>query len=179
MIRRLFRKLSKVVHWGKLFLPLHQIRYFPPRFIVREPVIEGVSNAFKKGDEVAIIVYKIKNLFDFTQRYGNRETEKIIHCMKKMFRELIERELRKEEIILIDYHFSEGFSLYIQVNEKDEQSSIVDIDALMKKLSLHMKRALMVELVDIHIEFDKGYMFIETRYESLQEAIYIARQQAL
>ncbi|MCQ6276548.1 EAL domain-containing protein [Bacillus sp. V3B] len=179
MVRRIFRKLSKSVHWGKLFLPLHQIRYFPPRFVIRDPIIEGVSNAFNKGYEVAMVVYKIKNLFDLTQRYGAKETEKIIHRMKKVFYELIKREFRKDDIILMDYHFSEGFSLYIQVNEEDEKSNIVDIDTLMKKLHLHMNRLLMVEMADIHFVFDKGYMFIEKRYESIQEAIYIARQQAL
>jgi hypothetical protein len=63
--------------------------------------MESVSKAFNKGYEVAIIVYKIKNSFDLTQRYGNRETEKMIQRLKKAFSKLIERELRTDDMILL------------------------------------------------------------------------------
>ena len=102
---------------GKVLLPLQHIRYFPPRFILRDPVVEGVSRAYKRGYEVAIIVYKIKNMSDLTEKFGKKGMEKVIHQVRKVFCEVIEREIRKDEIILLDYHYSEGLTLYIQVDQ--------------------------------------------------------------
>ncbi|WP_394234512.1 EAL domain-containing protein [Niallia oryzisoli] len=166
--------------WWKLLLPLRQIRFFPPRFIIRDPIVEGVSHAFKRGNEVAIIVYNIRNMLDLNQSFSSREIEKATPIIKKTFREIIEREqeLRKDNMILIDYHYGDGFSIYVPVEDADEQR-VFDVDALMSKFSIELNHALSSDEVTSQIIFDKGYMFIEKRYPVIQDAIYSARKQAL
>ncbi|PAE36625.1 hypothetical protein CHI06_22290, partial [Bacillus sp. 7884-1] len=58
---RYMKKVKSVMQWGKIILPLSSIRYYPPQFTLRNPLIEGVSNAFEAGYEVAVIVFKLRN----------------------------------------------------------------------------------------------------------------------
>lgn len=177
MVRLPFRRFSNLIDWGKLILPQHQIRYFPPRFIVRDPIVEGVSRAFKKGYEVAVIVYNINNLTDLNHSVGNQRMEEIIHRIKNVFRRVIKHDFHKADVILLDYYYSEGFTLYIRVD--DEATSVYDIDSLMKHISTEIKTALLLEKLTVQPVFDEGYMFIDKKYCTLKESIYRAQQQAL
>ncbi|WP_338449290.1 EAL domain-containing protein [Niallia oryzisoli] len=117
---------------------------------------------------------------DLIQWFGTSETEKAIQTIKKTFHEVIEREqgLRKNKMLLADYHYGDGFSIYFQV-EDDVEQRVYDVDALMKKLYNEMKRALPSDEVTSQLIVDKEFMFIEKRYPVVQDAIYTARKQAL
>ena len=79
-------KYKQCVQLGQLFFPLRQIRYYPPRFILRNPVVEGVSKALQKGYEVALIVYKIKNMSNLNQRFGYDEVKQITGRLRTKFK---------------------------------------------------------------------------------------------
>ena len=57
-----------------------------PRFILRNPVVEGVSQALQKGYEVALIVYKIKNMSDLNQRFEYDEVKQITGRLRTKFK---------------------------------------------------------------------------------------------
>ena len=176
MLRRPMKKFSRCIQLGKIFLPLRQIRYFPPRFMFRNPIEEGVSKALNAGNEVALIVYKIKNMTSLKERFGYEGKEKITQRMKMKFQEIVERKMNSEDIILLDYHFAEGFTLYLKVKEDHEGNSVYDINKLMNKIFSDLEN---LTIDGFNFDFDKGYMFIEKKYYSIPEAIYKARQQAL
>ncbi|WP_071393672.1 EAL domain-containing protein [Bacillus tuaregi] len=175
---RLDRKYRKWIDWWKVILPLRNIRFFPPRFIIRDPIVEGVSQAFKKGHEVAVIVYHIRNLQDISQWFGESEMEMAIQTLKKTFREVTEQEQRTDSIILIDYHYGDGFTVYFQV-EDDIEQRVFDVEALMNKLYMDMKHSLSSNPIYDQLIVDKGFMFIDKSYTSVQDAIYSGRKQAL
>ncbi len=170
------KKFSKRNQLRKIFLPLRKIRYFPPRFTLRNPIEEGISNAFNKGYEVAVIVYKIKNEKNLIQRFGHEYINQIIDRTKLKFKEMVIREINQDDIIVLDYHFAEGFSIYLKMLETHEGNNVYDLNILMDTIFNHIQN---LSIDGFYFEFDKGYMFIEKNYYSLPKAIYKARQHAL
>lgn len=169
-------KYKQCVQLGQLFFPLRQIRYYPPRFILRNPVVEGVSQALQKGYEVALIVYKIKNMSDLNQRFEYDEVKQITGRLRTKFKEIVQQNINEDQIILLDYHFSEGFTIYINFNEDYEGNSVYDINQLMTRICQKLHELL---INGFNFEFDKGYMFIQKKVDSVSESIYNARHQAL
>ena len=169
-------KYKQCVQLGQLFFPLRQIRYYPPRFILRNPVVEGVSKALQKGYEVALIVYKIKNMSNLNQRFGYDEVKQITGRLRTKFKEIVQQNMNEDQIILLDYHFSEGFTIYINFNEDYEGNSVCDINQLMTRICQNLHG---LSINGFNFEFDKGYMFIQKKVDSVSESIYNARHQAL
>ena len=169
-------KYKQCVQLGQLFFPLRQIRYYPPRFILRNPVVEGVSQALQKGYEVALIVYKIKNMSNLNQRFEYDEVKQITGRLRTKFKEIVQQNINEDQIILLDYHFSEGFTIYINFNEDYEGNSVYDINQLMTRICQKLHE---VSINGFNFEFDKGYMFIQKKVDSVSESIYNARHQAL
>lgn len=176
MIGRPEKKFSRRKQLRKVFLPLHKIRYFPPRFTLRDPIEEGISKAMNQGYEVAVIVYKIKNMTNMLQRFGHDDMDKVIDGIKLKFQEMVTEEINDENIIALDYHFAEGFSIYLKINENYEEKNVYDVSRLMDKVFTRLKS---LSIDGFHFVFDKGYMFIEESHDSLSIAVYKARQQAL
>ena len=79
-------------------------------------------------------------------------------------------------MIVLDYHFREGFTLYIKMNENNEENNVYEINQLMTNIFHEMQN---FTINSCHFDFDKGYMFIDKNDTSIENAIYKARQQAL
>ncbi|WP_428911150.1 EAL domain-containing protein [Niallia sp. Krafla_26] len=169
-------KSSQYKQLRKLFLPLHRIRYFPPQFILRNPIEEGVSKALNKGYEVAVIVYQIKNLAKLIEQFGHDGMANLTQDLKRICRKIIEKCTNQDDLIVLDYHFHEGFTLYIKMNENHEENNVYEINKIMNHLFLELQ-GLMID--GYPFNFDKGYMFIDKNDPSIGNAIYKARQQAL
>lgn len=176
MLKWPVKKYNQCVQLGQLFFPLRQIRYYPPRFTLRDPVVEGVSKALKKGYEVALIVYKIKNISNLNQRFCYDEVKQMAGRLRTKFKEIVKQNMDEDQILLLDYHFSEGFTIYINFKEDYEGNCVSDINQLMKRICQDLQGCL---IDGFYFEFDKGYMFIQKKNESVSEAIYNARYQAL
>jgi EAL domain-containing protein (putative c-di-GMP-specific phosphodiesterase class I) len=176
MIGLTIKKVKSIMQCGKLLLPLHRIKYYPPRFVIREPIIEGVNQAFKRGHEVAVVAYHLKNVLELSEQFGRFGMEKFFYTLRKTFRQIIEQELEKGDLLLLDHNYAE-VSLYIQVDH--DRHHVSDIENIMKKVLKETEQLLFLEFPAVNPQFEKGYMFIEKRHASVQEAIYKASQQAL
>ena len=53
---------QKILKWIKLFVPLSKLSFYPPKFIMRNPIIQAVQSSFAKGYEVAVMVFNIANI---------------------------------------------------------------------------------------------------------------------
>lgn len=171
-----YGKMKELIQWGKLFLPLSSIRFFPPPFKLRNPVVKGVKVAFHQGYEVAVIVFNIKNFKELFEQLGEFHYRQYKKSLKQYFQMAIEMELQKSEIITLDDFYSDGLTLTIKVDH--DRNAISEIDVVMKKISQDVEHNLLIEYPTIQIIFDTGYMFVEKKYYSIQDAILRAHQQA-
>jgi EAL domain-containing protein (putative c-di-GMP-specific phosphodiesterase class I) len=176
MVYRYNDKMKEMIQWGKIFLPLTSIRFFPPQFRLRNPIVEGVKLAFHQGNEVAVIVFNIKNFKGLFEQLGEFHYRQYNKSLKQYFQMAIKKELQKSEIITLDDYYSDGLTLTIKVDH--DRNAISEIDVLMKKISQDVERNLLIGYPAIQITFDTGYMFVEKKYYSIQDAILRAHQQA-
>lgn len=169
--------LKHLINWGKIFLPLKKIRYYPPQFILRDPVEQGVKSAFKRGYEVAILVFNIMNLKDMKCHLGGLKYNLFIRQLKKDIREVIKTELPEDDVLILHDHYGDGFSLFLRVDPN--RNCVTEIDVALNRILKKVERLQGHNLPLTKPEFESGYMFIEKKHYSIREAIYKAHQQAL
>ncbi|WP_243450094.1 EAL domain-containing protein [Neobacillus terrae] len=158
-------------------MPYSAMRFYPPQFIVRNPVAEGVKNAFNNGCEVAVIVFNIKDIKELADMLGQFQFQGYIKRVKKFFRNIIEEAIDINDIITLHDFYGDGLTLSIRVNP--EHHSISEIDLLIKRISREAERFLLIEYPMVPTVFQTGYMFVEKKHYSVQEAVLKAQQQAI
>lgn len=171
------KKAKSVMQWGKLFLPLSSIRFYPPQFNLRKPVLEGVSKAFQEGNEVAIIVFNLVNQQDLFDQIGKQQYAQLMKNLKKYFQIYVEQEVNYRDIITLHDHYGDGITLLMKMNQ--DRHCISNIDSLMKKITYEVERSMINLYPSIQPVFETGYMFIEKNDYSTQESILRAHRQAI
>jgi EAL domain-containing protein (putative c-di-GMP-specific phosphodiesterase class I) len=175
MARRITSVVDNLLGWGKIMLPHSSIRYYPPQFIVRNPIVSGVKKAFKDGCEVAVIAYTIKNHRELAAQLGDEEG-KYTKALKKHFKSVIEKEIDKQDMIVLHDYYSDSLTLFIRIDHN--RHCISEIDTKMKKILREAESRLFHEYPTVHPAFDTGYIFIDKTVGSVHEAVLKAHQQA-
>ncbi|MFY4775545.1 hypothetical protein [Metabacillus sp. RGM 3146] len=67
--------------WSKLLLPTKHLRYYPPQFVLRNPVLEGVYSAVSNGKKVAVVVANLLSMKDLTQQL---EPAQFQNCLQEL-----------------------------------------------------------------------------------------------
>lgn len=176
MVYRTFERVKKILQWGKLFMPLSTIRYYPPQFIIRNPVLTGVKRSLQDGHEVAVIVFHLKNLKDLSEQLGSDDYPKYIHTVKKLFQQAVKYEISEDDLITLTDYNGDSVALFIKVDY--ERHSISEIDMMMNIVLFTAEKNLKTQFPHIFPAFQTGYMFIEKALYSMEEAIARALRQA-
>lgn len=177
MVRQYVVKAAQLMKWGKIVLPLSSIKFFPPQFVLRNPVAQGVRKAFDEGHEAAVIVFNLKNIKELADFLGPVMFPKFMGRFKQLFRQSIETEVDSEEIITLHDFYGDGLSLYIRTGH--DRSGLSAIDGLMRKVAGQARRKIHAEYPDVQMVLETGYMFVEKKAYSVQEAVLKAHQQAV
>lgn len=166
---------SRLFNWGKLLLPAKLIKYFPPSFVLRDPIIHQVQKAMIKGYEVAVIVIDISNLHRIKQQLEAKDFRQYIRLLKKLFGKTIQLKASNEIIAIHDYN-PNGLTMFMKWEQGSECLPV--IDGLIKDI-IHNVENDFREIGSIPPEFHTGYMFIENKYTYLSDAIQTAYEFAL
>ena len=177
MIRRYMEKAKNVMHWGKILLPLSSIRFYPPQFILRNPVLEGVTAAFNNGHEVAVIVFTLKDTNKITDQLNLSQYTQLIKQIKKAFRKTIESQIAKLDVITLEDFYGDGLTLFMKVD--DANHCLSEINMIMAKIIYNVEAILRQQYPILQPEFESGYMFVEKKNYSIMHSIESARRQAI
>ena len=177
MIHRYMEKIKNVMQWGKILLPLSSMRFYPPQFILRDPVIEGVTAAINNGKEVAVIVFNLKEINEIAVQLGQFQYGQLLKQIKKVFRTTIEQHITKQDIITLHDFYSDGLTLFIKVDYAHHSHS--EINTIMGKIIYNVEKSLHQLYPSLLPEFESGYMFVEKRSFSVMHSVESARRQAL
>src|SRR3954451_20817234 len=90
-----------VLKWLKLFVPLSELRFYPPQFIIRNPMIGAVKSSFAKGHEVTVVVFNIADLLNLKENMQNKQYESYIKYIKRAFKEAIIELIPKNDIVML------------------------------------------------------------------------------
>lgn len=176
MVHRTIESVRKLLQWGKIFLPLSSIRYYPPSFIIRNPVLAGVTASLQGGHEVAVIVFHLKNVKELSEQLEPSEYRKYIHMVKKLFQHAVEQGIADSDLITLIAYDGDSVALFIKVDY--ERHSISEMDLMMNIVLFSVERDLKACFPDVFSAFQAGYMFIEKTHYSIEEAISRALRQA-
>ncbi|MGG3468079.1 EAL domain-containing protein [Neobacillus pocheonensis] len=177
MVRRYIEKARNVMQWGKNLLPLSSIRFYPPPFMLRNPVVENVTEALQAGHEVAVIVFNLKNSAELAGLLGQTQHSQLIKQIKKYFRISVEKEIAKQDVISLHDFYGDGFTLFIKVNF--DRDCLSEIDLMMKNITYHMDKKLQTLHPAIELIFQPGYMFIDKKHYSIHDSVIKAHSQAV
>lgn len=177
MVHSYIEKAKSIMQWGKIMLPLSFIRFYPPQFILRNPVLEGVNAAFNKGHEVVVMVFHIANINELAEQLGPLQHAEFIKALKSYFRIYIEQNVDKNDMITLHNYYVEGLSLLMRVNY--DKHALSDLNILMETLTYEVEKGLKKLYPGVHFRLDSGYMFVDRSYYSIQDSIYRAHRQAV
>ncbi|HJV17485.1 MAG TPA: EAL domain-containing protein [Bacillales bacterium] len=176
-MHRYAERVKRFTIWGKIFLPFSSMRFYPPQFIVRNPVIEGVKAAFYHDYEVAVIVFNLKNLKELAEQLGKFRYNQFMEALRKSFRSSIERELSHDEVISLHDFSGDGFTLLIKL--EDDLQFLPEIDSTIRKIVDDVEQNLYLQFAPLIPQFESGYMFVEKRHDSVDAAVAKAYKQAV
>ncbi|MRX73228.1 EAL domain-containing protein [Bacillus lacus] len=168
---------SRIKKWSKIFMPYKFLRYYPPQFVLRNPVLEGVYSAVSQGMQVAVIVFNLSNTKELQQQLESTQAAAFKEDFKKSFREALEGSAYREDVLVVHDHSSDGLILFLKNNE--HKQNVVYIETFIKDISPAIKKGISKLYPYFDLDFDIGYMFIEKQHYSTQDAIFKAQQQAI
>lgn len=171
MVRRYIDKVQNILKWGKIIFPRTSMKFFPPQFILRDPVVEGIKAAFRENCEVAVIVFNIKNLKELTDFFPQ-----YMKNLKKYFRAAVEQEVLKDDTIALHDFYSDGITLVVKIH--DDRHGVSEIDVLLERIQQEVKGMLEIYYSALPIQLETGYMFVEKKMDSLSEMVARAYKQA-
>lgn len=167
---------SRLFNWGKLLLPAKFIKFFPPSFVLRDPIIHQVEKAMHHGYEVAVVVIDITNLYRIKQQLEEADFLEYIRFLKKTFRTTIQSLDISNEIIAIHDYSPNSLTMFIKWEQGTECLAL--LDSLIKNI-IHKVEDVFRETGNVQPVFNTGYMFTEKKYSYLQDAIQTAYELAL
>ena len=62
-----------ILKWIKLFIPLSKLRFYPPQFIIRNPITQAVQSSFVQGYEVAVMVFNIADIIELKENMDQQQ----------------------------------------------------------------------------------------------------------
>jgi EAL domain-containing protein (putative c-di-GMP-specific phosphodiesterase class I) len=166
-----------VLKWLKLFVPLSELRFYPPQFIIRNPMIGAVKSSFAKGHEVTVVVFNIADLLNLKENMQNKQYESYIKYIKRAFKEAIIELIPKNDIVMLHDYNSDGITLLMRMDCTEKK--LQELDDTIYEILMCVKEKLNDAYPSIRSSFVTGYMFIAKKYYSLEDAVSKAHQQAV
>ncbi len=170
----LFGKIIK--NWSKILFPQKFLRFYPPSFVLRNPLIEGIDKCFKEGHQAVVIIFNHTNQEDIIHQFNISDRKKYKQKVKECFITTIRDVFQDTSIISIHNYSSNGHALIIKLEY--EKESLYEIEQLINQISCTVMSQITNQFNEVSCVLDTGYMFIERKQQSTEEAIYEAYQQA-
>ena len=174
---RYMKKVKSVMQWGKIILPLSSIRYYPPQFTLRNPLIEGVTDAFEAGHEVVVIVFNIKNQMELIEQTEIHLQSKLMKNIKRIFQTVVGQVINQKDVITLHDYFGEGINLLLTVDH--DRHSISNIDIMIKKITDKVEQEFSKLYPLKYPIIEAGYIFVEKHDYSIHDSIFRAHRQAI
>lgn len=159
---------NNMINWFKVFLPHSRIKFYPPVFNIRNPIMTTVKVNFKKGYEVAVLSFYIKNYRDLSEKIGKSGLQNYFKILKEEFKSCMSSSFKEDVLILHDYQ-SEGVTAIIRLHPS--KHSLDELDQKSDRVECCLENKMQKIYPDIHSSFNSGYMFIDKSHQDLSEAI--------
>ncbi|MDL0435227.1 hypothetical protein QQB53_05540 [Niallia sp. SS-2023] len=170
MVHVYVNKIKSLTNWGKIIFPASKLKYYPPQFILRDPVEQNVSAALHKGNEVAVIVFSIHNLAILKREMDSAASQRLWEQVREAFHTVIREEIPSDQIAAVRAYYQDGIALFLKIDHKMDTVPNIDftIQLILEKLQTKVWRSLQQSVQPI---FCTGYIFIDRQIDQLRDAI--------
>jgi EAL domain-containing protein (putative c-di-GMP-specific phosphodiesterase class I) len=171
---KLYKQTIK--NWSKIVLPQKHLRFYPPPFVLRNTTVEGVDRCFKQGHQAAVIVFNHSNVEELIQQFEISDMKQYNLVMRECFAHATQHVFSDQSILSLHKHSSNGHALIIKVQH--EKDRFFEIEKVINEIVGLVLLKLSKQYKEVSFAFDTGYMFVEMKQFSTEEAILRAYRQA-
>ncbi|MGE7603216.1 EAL domain-containing protein [Peribacillus sp. NPDC097675] len=162
--------------WFRLFSPSAKLRFYPPQFTIRKPMVRAVAASLSEGYEVAVIVFHVKELFELKESGQQEQFHHLNTHLKRIFKEVVIDKVHEGNLLTIHDYYADGITILMNMEESAKQ--LIYMEELIRSISDEVRQG----LVSVHatpITLSTGYMFVEHEYYSTEGAIDTAQRHAV
>ncbi len=154
------------------------LRYFPPEFTFRDPVVSLVHRCRRKGDHCAVIVFDVENYSHMLHSYPAALLENMHERIKHVFKTVLPLFFSQKDLIGVKQIPGQGYGVFVRGDREDSflnlhDQSIQIRDRLESELAYTPDRKTHESL-----KFQTGFFVIDRVLQDTGKAIHIACQYA-
>ncbi|KMJ58843.1 hypothetical protein AB685_07115 [Bacillus sp. LL01] len=164
-------------HLVKLLLPSYYLRYYPPIYILRNPIEQRVTHTLKKGFQVTVISFYFPDLENIITKIGRRRYLSCREVIKLQLRKVIGKTFTDEEVVCLHEQYSDGISLLLKVDERSHSTTELEDKLSKVKQAIESRKYKQLDHQNLNIQY--GYVFLESAQYTLSECMLKAHVQAM
>lgn len=164
-----------------LSLPDRMLKYFPPGFIMRDPVYRRVEKTKRNGEQAALMLFHLEDYHQWLKDSPPDFVSRVEKELRKIFLETARLYITEDDFIGVKQHLANEISLFVRFSSHQDfgRCGIVagkireDFEArIERQFSLHMESSLTIRTGCAHIEeSNKGIEFaVEAGYHQAMAA---------
>lgn len=162
--------------WFRLFSTSAKLRFYPPQFTIRKPMVRAVAASFSHGYEVAVIVFHVKELLELKESGQQEKFNQLNACLKKIFKEVVIDKVHEGNLLSIHDYYADGIT--VLMNMKESAKRLTYMDDLISSISDEVRQG-MNRIHSTSVTLSTGYMFVEHEHYPTEGAIDTAQRHAV
>lgn len=148
IISGLWRKRLRML--SRIPFPDHMLRFFPPDFVLRDPVSRMVERTRRNGGQVALLFFHLEDYHKLLKSKPPMFRSSLQSQLRKLFLQACASFITKEDFIGVRQFLSDEITLFVRIDSKEGMGrcGVVaakireDLELRLEKLiSLHMEGA--------------------------------------
>lgn len=179
-------RYSMTAKWGKrikllwsLPFPNQALKYFPPEFIIRDPLLSLVHAYRRKGLHFALIVIHLSDFQSLLAKIPYPQSQKLLQQLKKEFIDILKKSFTDNQTLGVKQFSPEDFTVIFKI---DQAWTYEDLHAketcFRKEVELNLN-LFMEQLFYCRIKFQSGSMIVGRGVEHTEAALQTAYYYAL
>ncbi|WP_199880704.1 EAL domain-containing protein [Bacillus massiliglaciei] len=149
-----------MTNWFKVFMPLSRLQFYPPKFIIRNPVVRIVERSFDEGFHVIVSVFNLHNLTEIRENLSSKEYPLFLAALRAAFKESVLAVMKAEDILNLHDHNSVGLTLIHRT--ENCRKTIAEMDGILFDIEEQVQRLMSGFSPELkRLSIRRGYMFLE------------------
>jgi EAL domain-containing protein (putative c-di-GMP-specific phosphodiesterase class I) len=156
--------------WSLPF-PNRALRYFPPDFTIRDPLLSLIHSYRRKGNHFAIIVIHMAQFQSALMKFPLAFVHKLQEHLRGEFIHVLRRHFSEEQILGVKQFNPDDYTIFLKSRQDETYEELHHKEVLFRKdidrfLNLYLEQQLCSRL-----EFQSGSMIVGQSAESTEAAI--------
>ncbi|MDB5055429.1 MAG: hypothetical protein JWM44_3479 [Bacilli bacterium] len=171
-------RYSMTDKWNKRFkllwslpFPNRALRYFPPEFTIRDPLLSLVHAYRRKGNHFALLVIHLGQFQNLMAKYPLAYSKKLQQQLKSEFVEVLKRNYSDQEVLGVKQFSSDDFTVFLKINQSLTYEDLHTKEVLFRKDVDQSLNLLMEQKLHSRLKFQSGSMIVGQSLENTDAVI--------